>query len=132
MPERLREAIEVEAVRRGRSRSYIATELLDEALRMRHAPGIVVVDGATGRRAVVAGTGVDVWEVAASWRAAEGDLSAVIADFSWLTPMQVKAALGYYQLYPEEIDLRLQAEEAWTPERVKRELPFLTPHRSEH
>lgn len=80
---------------------------------------------------MVAGTGLDVWEVVASWRAAEGDLSAVIADFSWLTPMQVKAALGYYQLYPEEIDLRLRAEEAWTPERIRRELPFLTPHRSD-
>lgn len=46
------------------------------------------------------------------------------------SPLQVRAALGYYQLYPDEIDLRPQAEAAWTPERIRRELPFLAPSRS--
>lgn len=99
-------------------------------VRMRNAPGIAFVDGAAGGRAVIAGTGLDVWEVVASWHAAEDDLPTVLADFSWLSAIQVRAALGYYQLYPDEIDLRLQAEAAWTPEQIRRELPFLTPSRS--
>ena len=52
---------------RGKSWSAMTTELLDEGIRMRRAPGIVFADGATGRRAVVAGTGLDVWEVIATW-----------------------------------------------------------------
>ncbi|MBA2668811.1 MAG: hypothetical protein H0U67_00390 [Gemmatimonadetes bacterium] len=36
------------------------------------------------------------------------------------------AALHYYSLYPhpQEVDERLSVEESWTPERVRRELPF--------
>ena len=42
--------IEREARRRQRSWSAIAAELLDEAIRMRRAPGIVFADGPAGRR----------------------------------------------------------------------------------
>jgi hypothetical protein len=43
------------------------------------------------------------------------------------TPPQWWAALAYYQLYPEEIETRLVREQQWTPERVRRELPFAVP-----
>jgi uncharacterized protein (DUF433 family) len=35
---------------------------------MRCCPGILFADGPTGRRARVAGTGLDVWEVIATYR----------------------------------------------------------------
>ena len=49
------------------------TALLTEALKMRRVPGIVMVDGPTGRRAVVAGSGLDVWEIIATWQACGKD-----------------------------------------------------------
>src|SRR5680860_630801 len=60
VPDSLRQAIEDEAQRLGRSWSATATELLEEAVRVRRAPGIAFIDGATGRRAVIAGTALGV------------------------------------------------------------------------
>ena len=127
LPTALDEAIQVEADLRGSSWSGLTTELLDEALRQRRAPGVAFVDGATGRRAVLAGTGLEVWELVATWKDAEEDLALTCEAFSWLTELQVRAALGYYLLYPDEIDRRLVREEAWTPERLRGELPFAIP-----
>jgi uncharacterized protein (DUF433 family) len=94
---------------------------------MRRAPGILFTDGLAGRRAVIAGTGLDVCEVIAAWRAADEDFERLRAGYSWLSEPQLRAALSYYQLYPEEIDARLERERSWTPERVRHELPFATP-----
>lgn len=116
--------IEREARRRARSWSATAADLLDEAIRMRRAPGVVFADGPAGRRAVVAGTGLDVWEVVAAWRHGGEDLDALRAAYPWLAASALHAALGYYRLYPAEIDDRLSREAAWTPERVRAELPF--------
>ncbi|MQA89493.1 MAG: DUF433 domain-containing protein [Gemmatimonas sp.] len=94
---------------------------------MRRAPGIVFVDGATGRRAALGGTGLDVWEIIATWREGGESYEELVRNYPWLSEAQLRAALGYYELYPEAIDRRLEREERWTPERVKRELPLATP-----
>jgi uncharacterized protein (DUF433 family) len=127
LPSALDEAIQREAERCGGSWSALTTEMLDEALRQRRAPGVAFVDGVTGRRAVVAGTGLEVWEVVAAWKDADEDLARTSDAFSWLSDLQVRAALGYYQLYPDEIDRRLAREDAWTRERLQAELPFAVP-----
>jgi hypothetical protein len=36
--------------------------------------------------------------------------------------------LAYYDLYPREIDARIEEEESWTPERLYREFPFVRPY----
>jgi uncharacterized protein (DUF433 family) len=101
----------------------------EEEVRMRRAPGIVFSDGPAGRRATVAGTGVDVWEVIGAWKEG-GELWSVLREnYRWLTDAQLQSAVAYYKRYPEEIDARLAAEEYWTPERVEAELPFLSPRR---
>jgi uncharacterized protein (DUF433 family) len=130
IPEQLEREIEREAEYRGRSWSATTAELLAEAVRMRRAPGIVFADGPAGRRAVVAGTGLDVWEVIASWIAAGRSYEETRQDYPWLTDVQLRTALGYYELYPEEINTRLEKEAAWTPERVRREFSFLAPRSS--
>jgi uncharacterized protein (DUF433 family) len=112
---------------RGQSWSAAAVELLSEAVRMRRAPGIVFADGPAGRRAVLVGTGLDVWEVIATWKEVGGSFKKLKKNYDWLTEPQLRAALGYYERYPEEIDERLGREESWTPERVRRELPFAVP-----
>lgn len=126
IPDELDQAITKESVTRGKSWSAMTAELLEEGLRMRRAPGIVFVDGAAGRRAVVAGTGLDVWEIIATWK--EGKtFEALRRSYPWLTEPQLRAALAYYEVYPSEIEARLEREAQWTPERVRRELPFARP-----
>ncbi|HEX9732824.1 MAG TPA: hypothetical protein VGG06_12660 [Thermoanaerobaculia bacterium] len=104
-----------------------ASQLLAEALKMRRAPGVVFVDGPAGRRAVVAGTGLDVWEVVATWKRCDGDYEELRRQYEWLTEPQLRAVLADYKLHPGEIDTRLERERSWSPERVRRELPFSTP-----
>ena len=127
IPEDLAREIGREAEERGRSWSATASELLTEAIRMRRAPGIVFADGPSGRRAVIAGSGLDVWEVVAVWNEAGKDADELRANFPWLMEPQLRAALAYYRLFPAEIDARLQRERDWTPERVRDELPFTQP-----
>lgn len=112
---------------RGKTWSATTRELLDEAIRLRRAPGILFADGPAGRRAVIAGSGLDVWEVIVAWQAADEDFERLRAGYTWLTEPQLRAALSYYRHYPEEINARLERERSWTPERVRRELPFATP-----
>ena len=102
----------------------MTSALLADALKMRRVPGIVMVDGPTGRRAVVAGSGLDVWEIIATWQACERDEQQLAENYPWLTTPQLRAALAYYELYPDEIDQRLDREQQWTPERLQRDLPF--------
>lgn len=129
--EELEREITREAEVRGKSWSATTTELLQEAVRMRRAPGILFTSGPGGRRAVVAGTGLDVWEVIATWRQTGEDFAALQESYPWLTEAQLRAALGYHRLYPEEIEQRLRREEEWTPERVRRELPFAAARRND-
>ncbi|WP_299430806.1 DUF433 domain-containing protein [uncultured Meiothermus sp.] len=131
LSEALQRAIQHEAEARGRSWSAMTAELLDEAIRLRRVPGIAFVDGATGRRAVIAGTGLDVWELIATWKEVGEDEEALRQAYPWLSSMQLRSALGYYQLYPQEIDARLKREAQWTKERLRRELPFAAPREAD-
>lgn len=125
LPTALEREIEREFARRGvREWSVGVVDLLSEAVRMRRVPGVVFVDSRTGRRPMVAGTGLDVWELVATWHAVGRGEAEFRTATEWLTDTQRRAALNYYALYPEEIDARLAAEEGWLPERVRDELPF--------
>jgi uncharacterized protein (DUF433 family) len=127
LPETLQAEIEREMERRATPWSATLVELLDEAIRMRRAPGIVLADGPAGKRAVVAGTGLDVWEVVAMWREVGRDYARLRSAYEWVPEPQLRGALAYYELYGEEIDRRLAQEADWSPERLQRELPFTTP-----
>lgn len=125
IPEPLERDLAREFAARGiKEWSAGVVELLHEAVRMRRVPGIVFVDSITGRRPVVAGTGVDVWEVIATRKALADNEEQLCQAYHWLSPAQVRAAVAYYELYPDEIDERLALEESWTPERVRDALPF--------
>jgi len=128
LPTPLERELEREFARRGvKEWSAGVVDLLSEAVRMRRVPGIVFVDSRTGRRPMVAGTGLDVWELVATWHAVGRDETAFREATDWLTEAQRRSALNYYALYPEEIDQRLAAEEGWTAARVRDELPFTAP-----
>ena len=61
---------EIEALASGSGRDFsgIARDLLIEAVKMRRCPRITFADGATGRRARIAGTGIDIWEFIATFK----------------------------------------------------------------
>ncbi len=124
VPEHLDE--QIERARRLRRIGWTdqVIELVDEALRMRRCPGIAFRDGASGRRAVLEGTGIDVWAVVQEWRAVSSDWEALKESIPQVPELLLRAALSYYQVYPEEIDERLALEAEWTPERLAAEMPF--------
>jgi hypothetical protein len=125
VPEALEREIKREIARRGvREWSAGVLTLIDEAIRTSRAPGIVFVDGRDGRRAAVAFSGMEVWEIIRFWKARAGNWDAFRSEFEDFTEPQLRAALNYYALYPAEIDERLEREEYWTPERVAAEMPF--------
>ncbi len=128
LPKELEEEIERERkLRGGLSFSEVATQLLREGMRMRRVPGIFFVDGLDSRRATIAGTGLEVWEVIATHKSVGEDYGELEKSYPWLSRMQLLAALSYYELYPEEIDARLSLEEYWMTERVWSEFPFTRP-----
>src|SRR5579871_1816792 len=93
---------------------------LSEEEKMRMVPGIIYEDGAIGRRAHVVGSGLDVFEVITTYVNTAKDEQRIIEGYrDWLTPEQVKAALEFYRLFPEEIDERLALEAAGSPDRVR-------------
>lgn len=66
-------------------------------------PGIGFVDGPAGRRAVLLGTGLDVWQVIEILKASRGSAAAA-ARYLDVPATLVREALGYYAAFPEEID----------------------------
>jgi uncharacterized protein (DUF433 family) len=130
MPEPLAQAITDAADAAGRDFTTVANELLSEAVAMRRCPGIAFMDGATGRRAIVAGTGLDVWEVVYVYEHLARSFAELRRAFSHLSESQLRAALSYAVLYPEDIRRRITANDAWTPERLAQELPIFVPPRS--
>jgi uncharacterized protein (DUF433 family) len=118
---RIKEPIlqEIERIRKNKPANALANELLEEALKMRRCPGIIFSEGVTGRRARLAGTGIEVWEVIYEYQITGNNIDALKKALPHLTERQLIAALNYYQAYREEIDELIRSNEAITPESVK-------------
>ena len=91
--------IERMASESGRDFSSMAKDLLMEAIKMRRCPGIIYADGVTGRRARVAGTGLEVWEIIATYKSVNENFKRLKKAYHWLADQQLRAAVGYYQAY---------------------------------
>jgi len=96
-------AIEAEAKRLKRSKSSIVEALAEEAMRIRRFPGIGFQGDDAGRRAVVLGTGLDVWELIETLQN-YGSADRVVKDFPLVDHRHMRLAEAYYKAYPEEID----------------------------
>lgn len=110
---------EIDKIRKNRPANALANELLEEALKMRRCTGIIFSEGVSGRRARIAGTGVEVWEVIYEYQILGENIKALKKALPHLTERQLVAALNYYRHYPEEINELIQSNEAITPEVVK-------------
>jgi len=120
----LRRDLEITAARNRRSVADVAQELLGEALRMRQCPGIYFADEASGRTAKIGGTGLAVWEVLRDF-SRDQDSDRIRKTFPQLSRAQVTAALMYYRRYREEVQSKIDANAALTPETIERQYPGL-------
>jgi uncharacterized protein (DUF433 family) len=123
-PETMKE-IEQMARETGQDFSNVTKDLLQEAIKMRRCPGILFAEGTGGRRARVAGTAIEVWEVVAAYKSMKGDFKRLQKAYHWLSGEQLKAALGYYRIYPQEIDRLIEGNEQWSEEKVRDRYPFM-------
>lgn len=106
--------------------SRVANELLEEAVKARECPGIVFTEGVRGdRRARLADSGLEVWEIIEGYRSVKKSFKRLCKAYDWLSENQLRAALAYYETYPEEIDDLIELNQSWTPEKIKKLYPFL-------
>ena len=91
---------------------------------MRQCPGIYFAEEPTGRTAKIGGTGLAVWEVLRDF-SGDKDAGRLGAMFPQLSQAQLTAALMYYKRYGEEVQSKIDANNALTPERLEREHPGL-------
>ena len=116
---------EIERMSRETARDFssVTIDLLSEAIKMRRNPGILFAEGVSGRRARVAGTGIEVWEIVANYKNLGTHFNRLRKTYHWLTVEQLRAALGYYAAYPEEIDRLIEQNENWSQQEVKGRYP---------
>jgi uncharacterized protein (DUF433 family) len=128
LPEETMKEIEQIARETGRDFSAIVKDLLAEAVKMRRCPGIIFAEGTSGRRARIAGTGIEVWEIISAYRSVGEDLKRVQKAYHWLSPEQLRAALGYYAVYPQEINRQIEQNESWTERKIRERHPVVSSH----
>lgn len=105
-PDALEQAREI-ARRTDRSITQVISTFVDEGVKMRRRPGIILTDGPAGRWATVAGSVIDVWEIIRVSKAG-ASRRQIARTFPRLTPGQIDAAFTYFASFPEEIDHRIQ------------------------
>jgi uncharacterized protein (DUF433 family) len=125
LPEEAVKEIEALASATGRDFSGVARDLLIDAVKMRRCPGVTFVDGPTGKRAKIAGTGIDIWEFIATFKGLGENYNKLKEAYHWLSDQQIRSALSYYALYPSEIDEKITYNENITQDQVIKRFPFL-------
>ncbi len=107
----------------GKPVSRVIKEMLESALRMQRFPGIVFVEGPAGRRAHVAGTGLDVWEIVCLLR--EYKTAAKLREsFPRLSSLAIQIAQAYAEAYPAEISDFVEMSNQ-SPRQLREKLPWL-------
>jgi uncharacterized protein (DUF433 family) len=104
------EELERRAHERGVPRNALTERYIAEGVKMDEHPEIAFRDGALGRRAVLAGTRVDVWQVIETLRNSNSVQEA--AEYLGLAPTRIQAAVNYYAAYREEVDGIAERERA--------------------
>jgi len=122
LSKRLQTLVDREAMRTGRSRGAIVEALAEEAMRTRLFPGISFRGADWERRAWVIGTALDVWQIVE----AHQDIGSIelMAQGDSADERQIRLALDYYKLFPEEIDAAI-AEDRRSIEELEEEFPFI-------
>jgi uncharacterized protein (DUF433 family) len=109
----------------GRDFTTMTIDLLSEAIKTRRCPGVIFADGVSGRRARIAGTGLEIWEIIASYDSLGKNLGRLKKTYHWLSAEQLRTALGYYETFPEEIDHLIKLNNDWGLDKIKKRHPLL-------
>ena len=126
IPDQTVKEIQTLAKESGKDFSAMTNELLEMAVRLHRCPGIVFAEGTSGKRARIAGTGVEVREMIACYRSVDSDFQRLQDTYHWLSELQLRAALGCYRAYADEIDMAIRQNESWTIDKVQDRYPFLS------
>jgi hypothetical protein len=105
------ERLAIQARRAGLAPRTLAQRYVDESLRREDHPLVRFVDGPSGRRAALVGSGLDVWEVIATVLDNESDLEEA-STLLETAPGLVQAAVSYYGEYRDEIDAEIALNRA--------------------
>lgn len=105
------ERLAAQAQRAGLAPRTLAQRYVDESLRREDHPLVRFADGPSGRRAALAGSGLDVWEVIATVRENDNDPEETAAYLEVPSGL-VQAAILYYGDYREEIDAEIALNKA--------------------
>jgi len=105
------------AAQTGLSRNALAARYLAEGIRRHEFPEITFRDGALGRRAALAGTRLDVWQVVETVRAHANSVDDAAAYLD-LPADRVLAAVRYAAAHRDEID-EVTAREHATADRAE-------------
>ena len=87
----------------------LAASLLDEGLKTRQFPGIIYMDGPSGRRASLA-DGPDVWQIIRALQEVptdQHDPVETVCIEADLCVRQIKLAVQFYEAYPNEIEAKI-------------------------
>jgi uncharacterized protein (DUF433 family) len=107
----------------GKPVSRVIKEMLESVVRMQRFPGIVFVEGPAGRRAHLAGTGLDVWEVVRLLQ--EHQTAAKLREsFPRLSPIAIQIAQAYAESYPDEVNAFIEMNDQ-SPRVLREKLPWL-------
>ena len=123
MPRLVHERLERHARQSNESKSSLAERYINEGLRQDAHPEIVFRDSPFGRRAMLAGTRLEVWQVIDTLRNSNNSIEDAAAYLS-LPAVRVRAALSYYAAFQDEVDeyasrvatAAEDAEQAWRRE----------------
>jgi len=108
--------LDAAATASGESRNALADRLLGEAVRLEQHPLIRFRQGAAGRRQpFVVGTRLYLHQVVSTVRTSRGDIDEA-ATYLGISPQLVRAAVGYYAEFADEVD-----EDGAVAERVERD-----------
>lgn len=113
------------AERRGVSRNELAERYLSEGVAQDEFPQIAFRDGALGRRAILLGTRLDVWQVLETVRN-EGNSVEQAAEYLGVPVERVRLAVRYAAAHTDEIEqiaareiaAAARAEELWRAEQA--------------
>ena len=108
LDEQLLELLEERADRVGESANALAARYLEEGLRRDEHPLIAFVDRPAGRRAMLAGTRLNVADVVAVAKSA-GSVEGAAESLD-LPIWKVRAALRYYADFRDEIDAEMERD----------------------
>ena len=103
LPAATLERLERRARERGQSANSVAARLIDEGLRTEDHPLVYFREGATGRRAALLGSRIDVWQVIATLREHDGSVDQT-AQYLDQPAVKIRAAVRYYAEFHDEVD----------------------------